>query len=212
MILNPFYIQHNPLLVQCHASHLTSPHSTKCNQYFANPLAPILTDNTLQRPLAIKFTNFMSTFNCTDRPKQFIRGPVWHFIHEITRQNPNPAWPPLVGCPPLLIRYIRSYPSHLMDSLLHKKPDSQPCVCDTCLLNMRQYTRRIWILDMTQALRLTVTSHTVVKGGLTKYTENVWNSRANSRYSRVTRAQIVMTSVTDPTTFSANQWYQHARV
>jgi len=54
--------------------------------------------------------------------------------------------------------------------------------------------------------------HNVVKLALTKHMENVCNSRVNSRCSRVTRAQVVMTRVTYPTTFSENQWQQHARV
>ena len=91
-----------------------------------------------------------------------------------------------------------------MANLLHTQTEGQPCRGDTRVLNTHQYPTRTGVCDTTQALRLTVLSHTVVKRGLTKYTENVCNSRVNSRYSRVTRAQIVMTSATYPTTFSTN--------
>jgi hypothetical protein len=183
----------------------------------------------------------MSIFNCLDLSKQFVqvRGPARETPHiqidkrhdhfqllrfsksealcdiskrEVIHPNPNPGIPPFVGYLPLLFRYIRSYPPYLMTSLLHTQHEGEPCRGDRRLLNMHQYLWRIWLCDTTHALRLTVMCHTVVKRTLTKYMENVCNSRGNSRCSRVTWAQIVTTRVTYPTTFSTNQRHQHAHV
>ena len=43
-----------------------------------------------------------------------------------TSPNPQAGWPPLVGCPQLLIRYIRSYLSYWR-SFLHPQPEDAPC-------------------------------------------------------------------------------------
>ena len=60
-------------------------------------------------------------------------------------QTPNLEYHNLVGCLPLLIRYIRSYPPCMMTRLLHTQPEGQPCRGDRRLLNMHQYLWRIFI-------------------------------------------------------------------
>jgi hypothetical protein len=42
------------------------------------------------------------------------------------RPTTNLGWPPLVGYPPLLIQYIRSYPPYWRP-FLHPQPDDAPC-------------------------------------------------------------------------------------
>jgi len=57
-------------------------------------------------------------------------GPVQHFVQgsflrlRVVSPSPNPqtGGPPLVGCPQLIIRYIRSYPPHW-------KPSANPKTC-----------------------------------------------------------------------------------
>ena len=45
-----------------------------------------------------------------------------------TSPNFQAGEPPLVGCPRLLIQYIRSYPPYL--PFLHPQPENAPCLCD----------------------------------------------------------------------------------
>jgi len=46
---------------------------------------------------------------------------------ELLATRPTPNWgPPLVGCPPLLIQYIRSYPPYWRP-FLHPQPEDAPC-------------------------------------------------------------------------------------
>jgi hypothetical protein len=46
--------------------------------------------------------------------------------------NPQAGGPPLVGCPRLLIQYIRSYPPHWR-TFLHPQPEDVPCRGDRVL-------------------------------------------------------------------------------
>jgi hypothetical protein len=55
------------------------------------------------------------------RNKDFLRGKV-----VITSPNPQAGGPPRVGCPRLLIQYIRSYPPN-WSPFLHPQPEDAPC-------------------------------------------------------------------------------------
>jgi len=51
-----------------------------------------------------------------------------------TSPNPQTGRPPIVGCPRLLIQYIRSYPAYWRP-FLHPHPEDAPCRGDRDLLN-----------------------------------------------------------------------------
>jgi len=55
---------------------------------------------------------------------QFLR---WGVVN--TSPNPQAGGPPLVGCPRLLIEYIRSYPPHWR-LFLQPQPEDAPCCGD----------------------------------------------------------------------------------
>ena len=62
----------------------------------------------------------------------------WVFLNSIfsrggvvsTSPNPQAGGPPLVGCPRLLIQFIRSYPPY-QKLILHPQPEDAPCHGDT---------------------------------------------------------------------------------
>ena len=83
--------------------------------------------------------NLMSLFRCLCRArvsvqvrcccKQFVTGYVLRWGVVSTSSNPQAGGPPLVGCPLLLIQYIRSYPPYWRP-FLHPQPEDAPCRCD----------------------------------------------------------------------------------
>ena len=101
-------------------SHLTSCTPTKSNLYLANSLAAAVSQTALYRLLTFHVPNLMSLFRClllTKVSVQF-RGLLYECF--VTRYvimarsckhlpNPQDGGPRLVGCPRLLIQYIRSY-------------------------------------------------------------------------------------------------------
>ena len=46
-----------------------------------------------------------------------------------TSPDPQAGWPPLTGCPRLLIQYIRRYPAYWRP-FLHPQPEDAPCHVD----------------------------------------------------------------------------------
>ena len=121
-------------------SHLTSCTPTKYNLYLANSLAAVVSEPALYRLLTFHAPNLMSLFRCLRRTKVSVQ--VRGFLYEcfVTRfvsmvrsckhsPNPQDGGPPLVGCPRLLIQYIRSYPPH-WKPFLHPLPNYAPCSGD----------------------------------------------------------------------------------
>jgi hypothetical protein len=62
---------------------------------------------------------------------------TWVFTGRVISTSPNPQvrGPPLVGCPRLLIQFIRSYPPYRRP-FLHLQPEDAPCRVDRNPLNM----------------------------------------------------------------------------
>ena len=136
-------------------SHLTSCTSTKSNLYLANSLAAAVSEPALYRLLTFHVPNKMSLFQLRDTssrnsptrryewgsslpPDCFVsRGsisPCLIFLNRIfsrggvvsTSPNPQAGGPPLVGCPRLLIQYIRIYPPYGRP-FLYPQPEDAPC-------------------------------------------------------------------------------------
>jgi hypothetical protein len=62
---------------------------------------------------------------------------TWFFTGRVVSTSPNPqaGGPTLVGCPRLLIPFIRSYPPYRR-TFLHPQPEDAPCRGDRDPLNM----------------------------------------------------------------------------
>ena len=117
-------------------SHLTSCTPTKFKLYLANSLAAAVSEPALYRLLTFRVPNLMSLFRCLRRTKVSVqvRGLLYEcFVarYVITvrscKHSPNPqdGGPPPVGCPRLLIQYIRSYRPYWRP-LLHPLPEDAP--------------------------------------------------------------------------------------
>ena len=86
----------------------------------------------LYRLLTFHVPNLMSLFRCLGRTKVTVQ--VRGFLCEYfvkrgvvsTSPNPQAGWQPLVGCPRLLIQYIRRYPPYWR-SFFHPQPENTPC-------------------------------------------------------------------------------------
>ena len=119
-------------------SHLTSCKPTKSNLYLANSLAAAaVNEPALYRLLTFQVLNLTSLFRCLAHTKVSVQ--VRGFVCEYyvtkyvltggvvsTSPNPQSGGPPLVGCPRLLIQYIRSYPPYPRP-FLHPQPEDSPC-------------------------------------------------------------------------------------
>jgi hypothetical protein len=82
-------------------------------------------------------SNLMSLFRCSGRTEVSVRSEAYclsvsqqdTFLRRgvvSTSPNPQAGGPPLVGCPQLLIHYIRSYPQYWR-LFLHPQPVDAPC-------------------------------------------------------------------------------------
>ena len=105
----------------------------------ANFLAAAVSEPALHRLLTFQVPNLMSLFRCLGCTKVSVqvRGSCNRFVKDMflrrgvvsTSPNPQAGGPPLVGCPRLLIQYIRSYPSYWRP-FLHPQPEDAPCCGD----------------------------------------------------------------------------------
>jgi hypothetical protein len=119
--------------------HLTSFAPTKSNLYLANSLASVVGEPDLYRLLTFYVLNLMSLFHCLDRTKVSVqvRGTFlcivnlpFFTVRSCQHIAQPPSWrTPLVGCPWLLIQYIRSYPPY-WSPFLHLQPEDVPCLGD----------------------------------------------------------------------------------
>jgi hypothetical protein len=109
-------------------SHLTSSTSTKSDLYQATFLAAAVSEPALHRLLTFLIPILMSRFRCLSRTKASVQVRVFVCEYFVTRYgltmrscspNPQAGGSPLVGCPLLLIQYIRSF--HL-----YRRPFLQP--------------------------------------------------------------------------------------
>jgi hypothetical protein len=89
----------------------------------SSPLDPILSQINPAHSTS-SYVRFKSIFLTSGRLCNGFfqgRGPLWHFVTSLFLRrgvvspmpNPQAGGPPLVGCPPLLIQYIRSYTWYL---------------------------------------------------------------------------------------------------
>jgi hypothetical protein len=101
-------------------SHVTSCTPTKSNLYLANSLAALVIEHALYRLLTFQVPNFMSLFVAYVVPKYQSRSEAFSVNNPLqdaflrwgvfsTSPYTQAEGTPLVGCPPLLIQYIRSY-------------------------------------------------------------------------------------------------------
>ena len=104
-------------------SHLTSCTPTKSDFYLANSLAAAESEPALFRLLTFHIPNLMSLFHCLSHTRvsfqvqsllceRFITGYDFTVRNCSTLSNFQAGRPPLVGCPRLIIQYIRSYPPY----------------------------------------------------------------------------------------------------
>jgi hypothetical protein len=104
--------------------HLTSCTPSKSNLYFETSSATVLSEPALYRLLTFDVPNLISIFFRLGRLSKEsvqVRGFLWSFVTSLflgqgvvsPMANPQAWGPPLVGCPRLLIQYIRSYPPYL---------------------------------------------------------------------------------------------------
>jgi hypothetical protein len=111
------------------------PHRTSL-RYLANSLAAALSEPALYRLLTFHVANLLSIFRCLGRTKVSVqvRGKCsWFATKSVFTArncqhslNPQAEGPPLVGCPRLLIQYIRSYPPYWRP-FPHPQPEDAPC-------------------------------------------------------------------------------------
>jgi hypothetical protein len=105
-------------------SHLTYCTPTKSIVYLANSLAAAISEPALYKLLAFEVPNLVSLFCCLGRTKVSVQVQCFVCKYFVTKirfnsedllvppPNPQAGRPPLVGCPQLLIQYIRSYPPY----------------------------------------------------------------------------------------------------
>jgi hypothetical protein len=86
---------------------------TKSNLYFPTSLVTILNEPDLYRHLTFHVPNLMSIFRCLGCAKWSVLfwGCAQWFVTNI--EFYGEGGPPTVGCPRLLVQYIRSYPPYL---------------------------------------------------------------------------------------------------
>jgi hypothetical protein len=105
-------------------SHLISYNPTKSNfrKIFRNCHDRTCTIQTSYIP-RIKLMAIFFSLDRLSKEHFQVRGSLWHYVTSsflwrgVVSPTPNHSArePPLVGCPPLLILYIRSYPPYLED-------------------------------------------------------------------------------------------------
>jgi len=121
-------------------SHLTPCTPTKSNLYPDNSLVAAVSEPALYWLLTFHIPNRMYLFRCFGRTEVliqvpckrscFAKKPVFYGEELSTLRPTNPAGgPPLVGCPRLLIQYIRRYPPYGRP-VLHPQPEDAPCCGD----------------------------------------------------------------------------------
>ena len=133
------FLSHSKFIIPCSyrapLSHLTSCTPTKSNLHLANSLTTAVSETALHRLFTIEVPNLMSPFHCLGRTKVsvqvlgtclwFVTKPVlWRGIVN-TSPNLQAGGPPLVGCPRLLIQYIRRYLAYWRP-FLHPQPEDAP--------------------------------------------------------------------------------------
>ena len=120
------------------SSHLNYSTPTKSNLYPSNSLAAAVCEPALFRLLTFQVPNLMPLFRCLGRTRVSVQ--VWGFPYEYfvtiyvfmvrscsTSPNPQAGGPLLVGCPRLLIQYIRSYTPYWRP-FLHLHPEARHAV------------------------------------------------------------------------------------
>ena len=116
-------------------SHLTSCTPTKSNLYLANSLATVVSEPDLYWLRTFQIPNLMSLFHCLGRTKGSVQVRGTCMFRErpglTVRSCQHLAQPPvgvphLVGCPRLLIQYIRSHLPYWRPFLLPEPVDA-PC-------------------------------------------------------------------------------------
>jgi hypothetical protein len=124
--------------------HLTSCTPTKSNLYLANSLAagwkwtlPIQAPNIPCTESHIPFPFFRSCQNISPGSRHICMFSDYTSFYGGTSPNPQ-AWSHLLGCPRLLIQYIRSYPPYWRP-FFHPQPEDAPCRCDKGPLTMEWY-------------------------------------------------------------------------
>ena len=120
-------------------SQLTPCTHTKYNPYFSNSLHIVESVPDLYRLLSFHAPNLMSLFHCLGRSKgsvqvrgsciPFVTRPVLRWGVVSTSSNRQAGRPPVVGCPRLLIQYIRCYHPYRRP-FLHPQPEDVPCCGD----------------------------------------------------------------------------------
>ena len=128
---------------------LTPCTPTEPDLYLVNSLATAVSEPDLYRLPTLRVPNLISLFHCLSRTKGSVqaRGTCICFVPKpffSVKSCKHHAQPPswkttLVGCPQLLIQYIRSYPPYWWP-FLHPQTRDASCRDDRDLLNMYCYT------------------------------------------------------------------------
>jgi hypothetical protein len=107
------------------------------------PLETLPTGDPSGRVVYLRIVSFPEEASCL---QVFLNMNVLQGGIVSTSPNPQAGGPPLVGCPRLLIQFIRSYPPY-WKPFLYPKPEDAPCRGDRNPLYMDLYftVYKIWM-------------------------------------------------------------------
>ena len=119
-----------PILGQPNPVHMPTPHLLEIHPNIIHPPTP----RSPQWSLSLRFppSGGVVYLRIVLSPEQASH--LWMFLNNvfftgrvfITSPNPQAGGPPLVGCPRLLIKFIRSYPPYRRP-FLYPQPEDAPC-------------------------------------------------------------------------------------
>jgi hypothetical protein len=122
-----------PALTVPASSHLISHTLTKCNLYFANSLAIVVSEPDLYRLLTYQGPNMDSFFHCLVLIRVWVQVPRHSFMFRKKEgfyceefSAPRPEDHPFSAVGEWLFKYIRSYPTSWMP-FLHQQREDAPC-------------------------------------------------------------------------------------
>jgi len=86
-----------------------------------------------------------------------------------TSPNSQAGGPPFVGCPRLLIQYIRSYPPYWRP-FLHPQPEDAPCCGDrdALITSLNISTQNVWLISIARFIFVTQVLIALPKGSCTR--------------------------------------------
>jgi hypothetical protein len=181
MILIPLSIEnvYSPAGSVPPVSHLTSCIPTKSNLYFDIYFATVMSEPALYRLLTFHMPNLISIFLSLGRLSKEsveVRDPLWHFVTQLCftmrscypTPNSQAGGPSLVGCPRLIIQYIRSCPPYLEAVSSIRNPRTRHAVVTRgpfnmdsvyqCIENIGPFVYNLWkFYQLQELLKVTKT-------------------------------------------------------